>query len=178
MCRCWWHPESRKDLILFVNSKAIFFNLLKSMLSFKNINIIRLPLLLFEKIKLDIKIQNNSGHHNFWTGFSKYTNINTHQWRSWTTPATLPPAALRITIQRQSQANDRHKMLADGFARGLGKLRRWMDSRLWLQILLFGLPIYQPPNWRGKLEIWPKLTIVFYWFTLTKTETLRLMRPH
>lgn len=35
------------------------------MLSFKNINIIRLPLLLFEKIKLDSKIQNNSGHHNF-----------------------------------------------------------------------------------------------------------------
>ena len=43
------------------------------------------------------------------------------------TPATLPPPALRITIQRQSQANDRHTVfiyLVDEFTRGLRRLRR------------------------------------------------------
>ena len=54
---------------------------------------------------------------------SKYRNTHTSEGPKFT-PAALPPPALRSTIQRQSQANDRHKMLVDEFTRGLGRLRR------------------------------------------------------
>lgn len=74
--------------------------------SFKNIKSICLPLLLLEKIKLVIMIQS----------LQTLTYINGD---SEFTPATLPPPALRITIQRQCQAKDRHKVLVDGFTRGL-----------------------------------------------------------
>lgn len=81
------------------------------MLSFKNIKIICLPLLSFEKIKLDIMIQT-------------WQTLTDTSGDSEFTPVTLTPPALRITIQRQCQAKDKHKVLGDDFTRGIRRLRR------------------------------------------------------
>ena len=73
---------------------------------------------------------------------SKYINAHTNGDPKFT-PVTLPPPALRITIQRQSQANDRQKMfiyLVDEFTRGL---RRQKINRL---ISLCPNLVIQPAN--------------------------------
>lgn len=155
-----WHLESRQDLILSINSNAMFYNLLKSIASFKNIKITCLALL-SEKIKLDIKFKRTQIIIILEYTFQNMQTLTHTIGESGFTPAILPPSALRSTIESQFQTKNRHKVLVGGFTRRLGRLRRWKKSCLWIQIWLFGLLTYWPPNWIGKLEIWSELTIVF-----------------
>ena len=163
-----------QDAILSGNSKAMFFNLLKPMPSFKTYYMHSFIYTL--KIILDIKIVNNSGHNNLRIYFSKYT-LSTHQWRFWICTSHITTHFENHCLKAKA-SNGQTQTVGRWFHKRAGKIDRMNELMFLNPDRFISLLIYRPPNWRGKLELWPKTTVVLYWFSLTKTETFKLMSPH